>query len=80
MVFIVEDLEDFMQCARFARYILYRKIDYGSHVELRVKAGKIAWTGTFKQNDDALKKLLNELEALGAVEVADVKPDEVFMA
>ena len=79
MVLIVKRLEDFKQCLKYARYPLYRIIEHDDVVEVRIKAGRIGWEGSFKKDDPRLEELRKLLDTYGGVEVKDAKPDELFL-
>ncbi|RLF04664.1 MAG: hypothetical protein DRK00_06210 [Thermoprotei archaeon] len=80
MVFVLSKWEDLEECVQYARYILYRTVDHGDRIELRVKAGRLGFQGFFRKDNPELKEILEKLRAYGAVKVERTVPDKVFLA
>lgn len=80
MVFIVRDFETVKQCMAYSRLVMYRIIEHPDHVEVRIKAGSVAWVGTFSKDDPKLKQVKELLKTYEAVEVLSTMPDELFMS
>ena len=80
MVFVISKWEDLEECVQYARYILYRRIDHGDRVELRIKVGRLGFQGVFRKDDPELRKILEKLRVYGAIEVERTVPDEVFLS
>ena len=81
MVFIVKKWEDIKEHIPYAKCPLYRIIKHkDGKIEIRVKAGMMAWKGVFESEDDSkFQEVLNTLKTYGAIEVVDAMPDEQFI-
>ena len=79
MVYIVKDLDAVKEQMSHCRFTLYRVIEHPDKYEVRIKAGSIAWKGTFDKKDPKLEELKKLLDTYQAVEVASTMADEVFL-
>lgn len=78
VVYVIDDLEYFMECARGARIKLWKQKNIGNQVEVRMKAGTVGFKKVFDVNDPELKKLREIIEVEGFVELIDVEADDSF--
>ena len=81
MVFLLKRWKDFKESLEYARFIFYQVIDDGDIVEIRAKAGKIAFRKIYNTNKPEDKKELEEalnfLKNKG-IEVEDVVPEDLL--
>lgn len=77
-VYVVEDLEFFKECARSAKYRLYREREMGDEVEMRLRAGSMGFRKVLKKNDPELKQIREFIEREGFVRVVGVEQDDAF--
>jgi len=78
VVYVIEDLDYFMECARGARIKLWKQKKVGNEVEVRLKAGTVGFKKVYDVNDPELKKLREVIEVEGFVELIDVEADDSF--
>jgi len=82
VVFIVKNWDDFKEHVAYAKKPIYRVIRRkDGKVEIRAKAGMLAWKGEFDAEDEREKidQIIKTLESYGAIEVVDTMPDEEFI-
>lgn len=75
MVFLIEKWKDFKESLQYAKFILYQIRERGEYTEIVIKAGKLAYIGTYRKDDPELKEILSFLENRG-IKVKDAIPEE----
>ena len=80
MVYVIRSWEDFARCLEYCNQVLYRVVEIGENtVEIRVKAGRVAWKGVVSRDSEKYREILRKLRAYGAMEVTMAIDDEQFM-
>ena len=80
MVYVIEDLEFFRECARTARLKLWRERPTDKGVEIGMRVGSIGFRKEYEKDDSELKKVKEFINLEGFVQIVDVESDDTFFA
>jgi len=78
MVELVERFQDFVEVADHHRVGVYQVIEDGKSVEIRIRAGRYGYVGSYEPENPELQAALKYCEAKGFIKIRGHIPDEAF--
>ncbi|RLI84764.1 hypothetical protein DRP07_00175 [Archaeoglobales archaeon] len=78
VVYVIDDLEHFKECARSARIKLWKEKKLNGEVEIRMKAGTVGFRKVYETSDPELAEVRKMIEVEDFVELVDVESDDTF--
>ncbi len=78
MVEIVERFQDFIEIADHHRMGVYQVIEDGKSVEIRIRAGRYGYIGSYEPENPELKAALKYCEIKGFIKIRGIIRDEAF--
>jgi len=78
MVELVERFQDFIEIADHHRIGVYQVIEEPKSVEVRIRAGRYGYVGSYERENPELKTVLKYCEVKGFIKIRGIIRDEAF--
>jgi len=78
-VYVIEDLDFFLEQARNCRHKLYQINQFATGIEVRLRAGTLGFRKEYKsESDEEFQKIKRIIETEGFIEVIETMSDDQF--
>ena len=78
MVELVERFQDFIEIAEHVRRGVYQLVEEDKNVEVRIRAGRYGYVGSYEPENPELKAVLKYCQFKGFVKIRGIIRDEQF--